>query len=72
MQPHCLVVGIGRTWWAQSSMAENPSRVKQNGSRVAKKAQTATKDPDNLLFSMHFGEKNATIPFHQRRKWVDF
>jgi hypothetical protein len=23
MQPHCLIVGFGRTWWAQSSMAEN-------------------------------------------------
>jgi len=23
MQPRYLIVGFGRTWWAQSSMAEN-------------------------------------------------
>jgi hypothetical protein len=28
MQPHYLIVGIGRTWWAQSSMAENLLRSK--------------------------------------------
>ena len=53
-------------------MAENPPRVKPKWKPSCYESRTPARAADNLLFSMHFGEKSATIPFHQRRKQAGF